>query len=251
MLARSSALLSSSVLVVLLGGCDLVFGVTGQPEPCELASFEHAQESVIADAQAFSVDWDQTFAVIYRDPITYELSLPAGEMTPIDIGVYNPVSVALAPEGTAMLYTISVEPMELRGALRGDGAAWQLDATVPRGTFAGTPSADAFGPRRVLVRMTAASNDVQEYVVDDAGHWVTSGEPFEVASMLAPNLTPNGLTMAYATDEGVFAVSRDDVESPWGAPVLLRAGAYLSPQLCDRCQRLYTIGEGSLRRYDR
>lgn len=243
MLARSS-------LLVLLAGCDLVFGVSGQPDPCELASFERAQESVITTAHAFSVDWDQTLAVIYRDTSTFELTLPAGEMTPIDIGAYDPVSMALAPEGDRLFYTVAVEPMELHGALRGDNGPWQLGAVVPRGTFAGTPSADAFGPRRVLVRMTALADAVQEYVVDDA-RWVTSGEPFSVPSDFAPNLTPNGLTMVYAAGDGIYAASREDVDAAWAEPVLVRAGAYRSPQLCGKCQQLYAISDGSLRRYDR
>jgi hypothetical protein len=247
MLARSS------VLALLLGGCDFVFGLTGQPDPCELASFD-GEASAIAEADAFSVDWDQTFALIDHDGATFELALPAGEQTPIELGLYTHVTLALAPEGNAVFYTIAIEPFELRAALRGD-SAWQLDAAVPPGTFAGTPSADSFGPRRVLVRMRANDEEVQE-LVDDDGRWMPIGAPFAVPGDASPNLTPNGLTMVFAALDaqgmpGVFAASRDDVDSEFGEPVLLRAGAYRTPQLCGKCQQLYAISDGTLVRYDR
>ncbi|HEY5921316.1 MAG TPA: hypothetical protein VIV11_06580, partial [Kofleriaceae bacterium] len=92
MLARSS-------LLVLLAGCDLVFGVSGQPEPCELGSFEQAQVTAIAEADDFSVDWDQTFAVINHAGLAWELSLRDRMKTPIDLGVHLPYAIALAPEG--------------------------------------------------------------------------------------------------------------------------------------------------------
>jgi hypothetical protein len=130
--------------------------------------------------------------------------------------------------------------------------AWQLDAAVPPGMFAGTPSADAFGPRRVFVRTQPNSEDVQEFV-DDHGRWTPIGAPLRVPGAVSPNLTPNGLTIVFAATDagGVFAASRDDVDSPFGEPVLLRTGDYRVPQLCGRCQQLYAIDNGILVRFDR
>jgi hypothetical protein len=246
--------LSSLALVALvaLGGCDFVFGLTDQPEPCELASFATADETAIVEVDAFSVDWDQTFAIVEHRGLLHELTLPAGQLTPIEVDPYNHVALALTPEGDALLYTIAVEPFELKGALR-TADAWQLDAAVPPGLFAGTPSADAFGPRRVLVR-TSPTEDVQEFV-DDNGRWMPIGAPLRVPGAVSPNLTPNGLTIVFATTDaagvaGVFAASRDDVDSAFGEPVLLRTGDYRVPQLCGRCRQLYAIDNGTLVRFD-
>ena len=237
MLARSS-------LLVLLAGCDLVFGVNGQPAPCELGSFDEAARTEIVEADEFSVDWDQTFAVISQVGLSWEVSLSDRIQKPIDLGVYMNLALALAPEGHAVFYTTSVEPPTLAGALRGDNA-WQLDARVPIGTYAGTPSADVFGPRRVLVRMRPNDTDVQEYE-DQDGRWVTVGAPFELASEFPPNLTPNGLTMVYAGfnaagEAGVFAHSRNSVDEPFGDAVVLSMQPLHRPQLCGQCQQLYVI----------
>ena len=247
MLARSS-------LLVLLTGCDLMFGLTGQPFPCELGAFDGATPRVIGQADSFSIDWDQTYAVLARDGAVFEMDLPAGEPTMIELGVYMNLGLSLTPEADALLYTIAIEPYELRGALR-DSDVWQLDAAVPRGTYAGTPSADVFGPRRVLVRMRMIGEEVQEYE-DRDGRWVAVGAPFEVPSMFAPNLTPNGLTMVFdAIDAegmpGVFAKQRTHVDKEFGEPVALIRGAFSSPQLCGSCRQLYALADGQLVRLDR
>ncbi|HEX5061090.1 MAG TPA: hypothetical protein VFV99_17110 [Kofleriaceae bacterium] len=239
MLARFS-------LLALLAGCDLALGVSGQPDPCPLAKFANPNQDNVVEADLFSIDWDQQLAVIQRGGIAYEVTLTDKSETLIDLGPYSPASLALAPEGGALFYAVSIEPLTLKGALRRGTAEWQLDAEVPRGTFAGTPSADAFGPRRVLVRMLSYSTTIQEYEVDEHGHWETVGEPFDFAGDLAPNLTPNGLTMVYSAKDslgqpGVYAASRDDVDSPFGKPFLLRAGALQYPQLCGKCQQLYAL----------
>jgi hypothetical protein len=245
----------SSVLVVLLAGCDLVFGVNGQPEPCELGTFDGNPHELFA-ADTFSVDWDQTFAVIQKDGYNYEAKLPELTLTPVDVGIYMNVYYALAPEGDSLFYTIAVEPFELKGAVR-NGAVWRLGATVPRGTIAGTPSADVFGPRRVMVRMRMTTTDVQEYLVDDNGVWKPHGASFELAAATTVNLTPNGLTMVWSGSdatgvEGVFAASRDTVDSPFGTPMLLRAGVLREPQLCGKCRQLYAIGDYNVvQRFDR
>jgi hypothetical protein len=249
MLARSSV-----VACVALAGCDFVFGLSGQPDPCELASFADKDATTIAEADAFSVDWDQTLALLEQRGLMYELALPAGELTAIDVDVYNHVALALTPEGNALFYTIAVEPFELRGALR-SADTWLLDAAVPAGTFAGTPSADEFGPRRVLVRRLPSDEDVQEFV-DDNGRWLPIGAPTRVVTQGSPNLTPNGLTMVFVGRDldglpGIYAASRDGVDASFGEPVLLRAGDYRAPQLCGRCQQLYAIDNGMLVRFDR
>jgi len=247
----------SSVLAVMLAGCDFVFGVNGQPEPCELRSFGGATRTEIVEAEEFSVDWDQTFAVFSQGGLNWQMKLPDGTPEMIDLGVYVNLTFALAPEGTSLFFTAAIEPPTLRGALR-DASTWAISAEVPRGTYAGTPSADAFGPRRVLVRLRYELDEIQEYE-DDSGHWVAVGQPITVRTQTAPNLTPNGLTMVYSALEpelgpGVYAQSRTSVDEPFGAPVLLREGKARAAQLCGRCQQLYVVGDGegsTLVRYDR
>jgi len=236
-------------LFVLLAGCDFVFGVNGQPEPCELASFDAATATPIVDADEFSVDWDQSFAVFFSDGFNWQVELPDGEPRKIDLGIYNPTSFSLTPEGDALFFTAAIEPMLLQGALR-DGNTWTVGARVPRGTYAGTPSADVFGPRRVLVKMLAFEETVQEYE-DDNGTWVPIGEPLNIASLAAPNLTPNGLTMVYAgfDDEGhtgVLAQQRESVDEPFAPPKLMRMGDLRAPQLCGKCRQLYAIDNNQI-----
>ena len=69
----------------------------------------------------------------------------------------------------------------------------------PAGALAGTPSADAFGPRRVLIKVRLTDQTVQEYQ-DTNGVWTAVGAPFEASGIAPPNLTPNGLTMVYASE---------------------------------------------------
>jgi hypothetical protein len=236
-----------SSLFVLLAGCDFVFGLSGQPAPCDLASFEDAARTDITQAEEFSVDWDQTFALFTESGLNWQIALPDGAPVMIDLGLYMNSSLALAPEGNALFFTAQIEPQTLKGAVRG-GDTWQLGAEVPRGTFAGTPSADVFGPRRVIVRERVASEDVQEFE-DVDGHWEPIGEPLPLLSVGAPNLTPNGLTMVYAgfddaLEPVVFARSRDGVDEPFGEPFALRKGALRAPQLCGQCKQLYVIDSG-------
>src|SRR6185503_16266524 len=154
---------------------------------------------------------------------------------------------ALAPEGNAVFFTAQIEPQTLKGAVRG-GDTWQLGAEVPRGTYAGTPSADVFGPRRVLVRERVTSEDIQEFE-DVDGHWQPIGVALPLVGLGAPNLTPNGLTMVYvgfddALEHVVFARSRESVDAPFGEPVALRKGVMRAPQLCGKCKQLYVIDSG-------
>ena len=236
----------SSALLLVLAGCDLAFGVHGDPPPCSLGSFTDAVYQDLEVAEDYSVDWEQTFAVIYRDGKTYHVPF-GGEPAEIDLSIYVPSGFALAPEGNAMFFTAMVEPPLLQGALRTGDVTWQAASVLPRGFFAGTPSADVFGPRRVLV---TADGGVREYE-DDAGRWIAVGEPHAVDSERAPNLTPDGLAAVYAGSDGIYAMTRPSTSVWFDAPVQILAGADRSPQLLGRCERLYTTHEGMLRRWDR
>lgn len=236
----------SSALLILLAGCDLAFGVHGDAQPCTPGAFTHAVYEDLAVAEDYSVDWDQTFAVIHRDGTTYHVPF-GGEPTQIDLGIYVPSGFALAPEGNALFFTAMVEPPLLQGALRTGDATWQAASVLPRGFFAGTPSADVFGPRRVLV---AVDGGVREFE-DDAGRWITVGEPHVVDSLRAPNLTPDGLAAVYAGSDGIYAMTRPNIDAWFDAPVKILDGADRSPQLLGRCQRLYTTHDNTLRRWDR
>lgn len=239
----------------LLGGCDLVLGVEGKAEPCELGSFAAATPLDLAPAEDFSADWDMTFAVVMSGGIANEIDLVTLTMTPIELGPYTNIGLSLAPEGNALFYTASSEPDLLKGALRGSATQWVLGATTPRGVFAGTPSADVFGPRRLLVKERELGDEIQEYE-DIAGRWTPVGMPHAVPSFHAPNLTPNGLTMVFAgTDEagvpGIRAAQRASITEWFGPPTTLREGAFYAAQLLGECKRLYTSDGTTLRQYDR
>lgn len=237
----------SSALFLLLAGCDLVFGVGEEQGPCTLGSFDGAPADEIVEATDFSVDWDQTFAIVSRETGTFELSFDGGIQKPIDFGAYINTGFALAPEGNALFYTSMVEPPLLQGALRTGDATWIPAAALPPGRFAGTPSADVFGPRRVLVTV---DGNVLEFE-DDAGRWVGVGTAHPFDTLRAPNLTPDGLTAVYATSDGVYAMSRPNINEWFGAPVKILSTADGSPQLLGQCKRLYTTHDNVLRRYQR
>lgn len=248
-------------MLLLLGGCDLAFGVGGDPDPCELASFDTARPTEITTAFRFSVDWDQRFAVIVGDDgLNAEIELPSGTARSIDLGPYNPVNVSLAPEGSALLYTSATEPPMLEGALRASPGSWELAARTPVATYAGTPSADVFGPRRMLARMHPLDETVQE-LEDQDGTWVAVGDEHALASEMPPNLTPDGLTAVFArgtiaetgTAYEIYGMTRPSTGAWFGEPVrILANGDDHAPQLLGHCERLYTIHDmNTLTRYDR
>jgi hypothetical protein len=256
-MARSSV----ALLAVVLGGCDLVFGIDAEETPCEVASFAEVTPVDVVEAEDFSFDWEETFGVVQKDGVVSEISPIDATLTPIDLGPYNTFGLSLAPEGNALFYTLMIEPLTLKAALRGAPADWYLDAGVPRGVFAGTPSADIFGPRRVMVRVPIRDAEgvlverVQEYE-DASGVWTAIGEPREMTTLRAPNLTPEGLTMSYpgfdeAGEPGLFVEQRTSRSAAFGAPVMILAGAYANAQLTSRCARLYATDQVMLRRYER
>jgi hypothetical protein len=252
-MARSRAL--AAAVIALLGGCDLVFDVQRESTPCELGSFAEVPPLDLTRAEEFSIDWDMTFAVTTLEGMSYEVDLETRTSMPIDLGLYSPISLALAPEGRSMFYTASAEPNLLKGALRSAATEWVLEATTPRGTFAGTPSADVFGPRRVLVKERDVAAEIQEYE-DISGHWVPIGSPHPLSTDHAPNLTPNGLTMVYVEPDPlgvpmVRAAQRASISEWFGPPTTLREGQYRSPQLLGECKRLYLVEDTTLRQFDR
>lgn len=250
----------AAVAIALLGGCDLAFDIDLEPKPCELASFADAPAVTHAPADDFSVDWEMSFAVIISQGLTYELDLTTNTQTPIDLGPYVPRGFSLAPEGSSMFYTASAEPALLKGALRPSAAEWLLDAGVPKGTYAGTPSADIYGPRRLLLKEREESTDIIE-LEDVEGRWTPIGEPHPIATIQAPNLTPNGLTMVWpgyneANEPVVFAAQRPSISEWFGEPTVIRTGHTARAQLLGECKRLYVIDPptqsepDALRHYD-
>lgn len=251
MVRSSSALLS----LAALGGCDVVAGLDGDATPCDVPSFAEATTTDVVEAEEFSFDWYETFGVVQVAGLQYEMSPTDATLTPIDIGPYMAQGLSLTPEGDAVFFTILIEPLTLKGALRGDTTNWRLDARVPRGTFAGTPSADVFGPRRVLVRMRAGDEEpIQEYE-DQAGVWNPVGPPRVMRTPRAPNLTPDGLTMVYpgfdeVGEPAVFVQQRPSTTAEFGDAKAILPGAFTNAQLLARCQKLYTSDALMLRRYE-
>jgi len=250
-MARSELLLA----VLLCGGCDLVVGMSEDTHPCGTDTF-HGQPTPLIEATAFSIDWDEHDALIGIDSgLTAEYSLVTHEQTVVDLGGYVGTALSLSPEGDGLFFTATVEPPILMAAAL-QKSTWRTGQRVPRGTFAGTPSADVFGPRRVIVRLRDAEPAVQEFE-DQSGIWVAIGDPHDVPGLAAPNLTPNGLTMVYAggvDNPGIFQASRTSTAEWFGDPQLVLAGDHLAPQLLGRCSNLYVIDNGSIRtltRYER
>ena len=255
-MARSELLLAVLLLAVLLcGGCDLVVGMSEDERPCGTDTF-HGQPTPLVEATAFSIDWDQHDAVLVLDNgLASQYSLATHEQTAIDLGGYVGTALSLSPEGTGLFFTAMIEPPTLIAAAL-QKSTWQTGQRVPRGTFAGTPSADVFGPRRVIVRLRDAAPAVQEFE-DQSGIWVAVGDPHDLPGVAAPNLTPNGLTMVYAGGDstpGIYQATRASTSDWFGDPQLVLAGAHLAPQLLGRCSNLYVIDNSTTRtltRYDR
>ncbi|MBV8760117.1 MAG: hypothetical protein JO257_22690 [Deltaproteobacteria bacterium] len=247
-MARSELLL---VAALLCGGCDLVVGMSGDARPCGYASFV-GKPTDLVQADAFSIDWDQRIAVLIVGGVPYEYSLPDKKQSAIDLGVYVDSSLSLAPEGDGLFFTAMIEPPTLMAAAL-EKSVWHTGQRAPKGTFAGTPSADVFGPRRVLVRVRDGQPTVQEFE-DQNGVWVAVGDPHDLPGIAAPNLTPNGLTMVYAVGgdmPGIYQATRPSTSTWFGEPQLVLAGNHLAPQLLGRCSNLYVIDGENLSRYDR
>ena len=234
-------------LALLVGvcGCDVVAGLDEPTRPCTLSSFASAKVSDVALGEQFSISWDLSLLVYSTSALRYEQKLPGGTALQIDLGEYDITGFGLDPEGDALFYTTATEPPILSASVRGAPGSWRADPIVPVGTYAGTPSADVFGPRRVIVRMRPAGDDVQEYE-DDAGLWKPIGDAHTLPGAFAPNLTPNGLTAVWAMnlDDGSQAIvgaTRASTSDWFGSPVVLLPGMASSPQLLDRCEQLYVV----------
>lgn len=247
-MARSELLLA----LAFVSGCDVVVGLSGDPRPCGLASFPADKGAPIIAADSFSIDWDETFAVASHQGLVFEYQFADQSQTAIDLGGYSNLGLALSPEGNGLFFTAMIEPPTLMAAgLSQDG--WQLGQRAPRGTYAGTPSADTFGPRRSLVRLDDVSQAVQEFE-DQNGIWVAVGDPHDVSGFVAPNLTPNGLTMVYRGDgdnPGIFLATRASTSTWFGQGQLVLAGDHRFPQLLGQCHDLYVVDDGTLTRYER
>jgi hypothetical protein len=247
-MARSELLIA----LALCAGCDVVVGISGDQRPCGTASFQPKGKAITA-AEDFSIDWDQKTAVMMKDGLSYEYSFATAMATPIDLGIYVNTGLALAPEGNGLFFTAAIEPPTLIGAAL-EQSMWRTGQRVPKGAYAGTPTADTLGPRRALVRLRDGLPTVQEFE-DQAGVWVAIGEPHDLPGVMAPNLTPNGLTLVYAggTDTpGIFQATRTSLDQWFGAPALVLAGDHMHPQLLGRCSNLYVVDDDAqLTRYDR
>lgn len=217
-----------------------MFGLSGgELRPCDDSSFASAKPTHIVDAYAFSVTWERD-RMYFATGLTYEMSLPNGKPQAVDLGPYSADTLAVAPEGDGMFFTVAFEPPMLLGAVQ-TGSAWASDPLVPLGTYAGTPTAAAFGPRRVLVRLRYSLSQVQEYE-DDGNTWQPVGPVHSIPGDFAPNLTPAGFDMVYADHAGaVWIAHRPSVGEWFGDATMILDGQHQFPQLLDRCHELYVI----------
>jgi hypothetical protein len=225
----------------------VIVGLDESPAPCGTASFAKAKVTPITPADDFSISWSLTFAVIVKGGWPYEVALPNGTPVDIDLGVYDDVGMSINPEGNAVFYTAMADVPILHAAVRTSPGNWKEDPILPYGSFAGTPSADEFGPKRVLVILQGVLNaQLQEYE-NDAGIWNPVGDPHAPIAARAPNLTPNGLTMLYTDDTGGVAMATRKSTADWfGDPVTIlpatdNPGDHHAPQLLDQCRQLYVV----------
>jgi len=251
---------SLALVLSALAGCDSVIGLDEPLPHCSGAAFDTAKTTDIVSADDFSVSWSAQRGIVILSGVPYELSLADNTQTEIDLGVpYSAQSLALSPEGDSLLFTANIEPLTMYAALR-SSATWRLDSNVPVGTYAGTPSEDAIGPRRILVRMRMGG-ELQEYE-DQGGLWKPVGGQHDFGGLFSANLTENALTMVYqgTQDDGtpaVFEATRTSTSDWFGTPKVILAGDHKEPQLVDTCHKLFVIDampEDSyfpiLRRYD-
>ncbi len=247
-------------LAASLGGCDVVWGLSGEPSACELRSFEETEElDMITGADSFTISGDSDRVVVEIAGELYERRLSGGDLVMLPIGQQQSFSFAIAPEGRLLFYALPGEPPKLLAAVRGDDGVWsRADRAAPKGVAAGVPSAEAFGPRRVLVRTRYGGSEIQEYE-DDGETWQPIGPPRSGFGVRAPNLTENGLTMVFVDKEltsnqdAVFAASRNSTSDWFGEPRLLRMSpGATSAQLIGKktCDTLFTSEQDALRRYE-
>ena len=226
-------------------GCDVIVGMDESPAPCGTSSFAKAKQTIITPAEDFSVSWDLTFAVIVRNGWPYALAIASGTATEIDLGVYDDGGVSLNPEGNAIFFTSMTEPYVLYASVRSAPGTWRPDPIMPYGSFAGTPSADEFGPKRSLVIMQGAQSAVLQEYENDAGLWKPVGDAHPTVSDRAPNLTPNGLTMVYSAMGSIFIATRKSTADWFGDAVAILpatdAANHTEPQLLDQCRQLFVI----------
>jgi hypothetical protein len=243
-----------------LGACDVVWGLSGEPSPCRLDSFDNATTSdEIMAGDHFTVSTGVNRVVVVNVGNILEQPLGGGDPVQLQLGVYTPLSVALAPEGTLLFHSGAIEPPLLQMATRDATGVWtNTDRLPPKGIIAGVPTSADFGPRRVLVKLRAGPPEVQEYE-DDGVAWNPIGEPRAIAGIGAPNLTVSGLTMVFTDrDETgqnfVFAANRDSIDDAFGEPTVIRTSEFgmADAQLVgNRCNTMFVNEAGSLKRLDR
>jgi hypothetical protein len=254
-------LLKPLLVIACLGGCDVVWGLSGEPSACELGAFDGEPVATATDGFRFTVSGDGERAILIEDEASvFEAELAIGDRQPVELPPYTPIAIALSPEGDLLFHSSAIEPTLLELAERTNGVWMKSDRVPPKGVFAGVPSSLAFGARRVIVRLRDTGTDVQEYV-DDGAAWNPVGDPQPLPGSLAGNLTENGLTMTFLDvdpangEPAIFAANRASVDDWFGAPVQLRAGTHETNggQLIGKttCDTLFVSEQGALRRFDR
>jgi hypothetical protein len=225
-------------MLLTAGGCDKVFGLTGYEVPCDLHAFTGTPKPVIPVEDAARDDAGLVVGV--SGGLPFELA-PGSAPQPIDLGIYVPSGVALAPEGDALFFSGAIEPPLLQTAKRLGSGDWVVGGDVPAGVYAGATTAVALGPRRVLARLHDATQDVQEYEQTELGTWQPINGVLSLPSVFAPSLLPNGLTLVFATlaggsgGSGVYAAQRDSLDAAFGTPRLVLAGSFNDAAMTSQC----------------
>ena len=236
--------------LVMCGGCDVVFDVTGYDAKCDLHRFSaSASPRAIGSAIAFSTSEDTSLLLGATDGGEFFQMTDETSPTAVDLGIYPSLAFALSPEGDQLFLTsVADEPPRIQSEQRQPDGTWMVAGRVPAGTYAGTPSALRFGPRRLLVHLEPGEVGIQEYIESDLDTWLPAGPVLAIDTPFAPNLSPDALTMVYPaidpTDDGtpsVFARQRDALDEAFGDPVVLLDGDHGAPQLSTRCDSLLVV----------
>jgi hypothetical protein len=268
-------------LVVLglgLGACDAVWGLTGEPPRCDLGTgaFDGIEaQDLKMTVEDYSVAVDVNRAIASLDGFSYEIDLEINaDPVKLELGEgFIQAGFGLAPEGDFLFFSNEIEPPDLGMAER-TSEGWKVSTRQPpKGVHAGTPTAKLFGARRVLVKIgqegvveqAGQVRDTQEYV-EDGDSWRPVGDRQALATLFAPNLTPNGMTAVFVEQDAdgnsvvVIATRKHVSDSFTDRTVIFRADAGSSVRtaqlrgddvLDKECSTLFVDVGNQLQRFDR
>ena len=249
-MARSELLIA----LALVSGCDVVVGLSGDQRPCGNARFGRQGHADRARPMTSRSTGTQTFAVLASDGAAVEYRFSDKSQTrDRSRRLQHHRARARARGQRPVLHGLD-RAADLDGGRARRKSAWRTGQRVPQGTYAGTPSADTFGPRRSLVRARPRLRDGPG--VRGSGRRVGRGRRSARRAGLRraephAERPDDGLPRRRRDSPGIFLATRASTDAWFGTPVLVLEGEHRFPQLLGRCSDLYVIDDGTLTRYER